>query len=125
MIRFDVSGSFSRTDKFLATLSRGDFYRALDNAGREGVAALAAATPIESGLTSASWSYTIERSKGSASISWTNNQTINGVPLVILLQYGHGTGTGGYVQGRDIIKPAIKPVFDKIANDVWKAVTSA
>lgn len=125
MIRFETSGSFSRTDRFLSTLSRGDFYRTLDKAGREGVEALAAATPVESGVTSASWSYSIERSKGSATIQWTNSHTVNGVPLVILLQYGHGTGTGGYVQGRDFINPALKPVFDKIANDVWKAVTSA
>ena len=125
MISFETSGSLSRTTKFLSTLSRGDFFRALDRAGREGVAALAAATPVESGVTAASWNYEIQRSKGSASITWYNNQTVNGVPLVILLQYGHGTGTGGYVRGRDFINPAIKPVFDKIANDVWKAVTSA
>ena len=125
MISFETSGSLSRTEKFLSTLSRGDFYRALENAGREGVAALSAATPVESGLTSTSWDFEIKRSKGSASITWSNHQTVNGVPLVILLQYGHGTGTGGYVQGRDFINPAIKPVFDKIANDVWKAVTSA
>lgn len=125
MIKFETSGSWSRTDKFLSALSRGDFYRTLDRAGREGVDALAAATPVESGVTSASWSYEIQRSRGSASISWTNSETVNGVPLVILLQYGHGTGTGGYVQGRDFINPALKPVFDKIANDVWKAVTSA
>ena len=125
MITLHTSGSFDKTESFLKTLSRGDMFRQLDAFGREGVAALAAATPVESGVTAASWNYTIKRDRSGASITWTNTHVVNGAPIAILLQYGHGTGTGGYVEGRDYINPAIRPIFDKIANSVWKVVTSA
>jgi hypothetical protein len=106
-------------------MSKGDHLRNLDMYGREGVNALKSATPIDSAETAASWNYKIERSGRSVSIAWTNTNVVDGTPLIILLQYGHGTGTGGYVQGRDIINPAMRPIFNKIADNVWKAVTSA
>lgn len=96
----------------------------LDKYGREGVAALAAATPIDTGNTAGSWVYEIVREAGSASIVFSNTNVVNGENIAILLQYGHGTGTGGYVVGRDYINPAIQPIFDKIANNAWKEVTS-
>lgn len=125
MISFTVTGSTKRTEDFLRKASKGDIYRSLDAFAREGVSALIAGTPVDSGLTADSWSYEIERSRGSVTIKWTNNDVENGFPVAIMLQYGHGTGTGGYVQGQDYINPAMKPVFDQIADQVWKAVTSA
>ena len=122
---FELSGSFDKTDRFLTKMSRGDLYKGLEGWARDGVAALAAATPVETGLTASSWTYEIERSSGGAKISWLNTHDNGGVNIAIILQYGHGTGTGGYVAGRDYINPAIKPIFDKIAEGVWKEVTSA
>ncbi len=104
---------------------RGDMYRSIDSAAQQGVMALASATPKESGLASSSWSYTIDRSSSSCTIKWMNRDVESGFPVAIMLQYGYGTGTGGYVQGRDYINPAMRPVFDRIAEQVWKAVTSA
>lgn len=125
MISFVVSGSFKRTEAFLRKMSTSDIFQGLDRYAREGVAALASATPTDTGLTAASWDYRIERSKGSYSIIWTNRDIEGGFPVAIMLQYGYATGTGGYVHGYDYINPAIRPIFDKIANEVWKAVTSA
>lgn len=125
MITFESRGSFRNTEKFFGKMSRGDIYRALSALGKEGVNALSSATPVGSGLTSASWSFEITRSRGSTSITWLNSNVVDGVPIAIILQYGHGTGTGGYVRGTDYINPALKPVFDKIADEVWKVVTSA
>ena len=95
----------------------------LDKYGREGVAALAAATPIDTGKTASSWVYEIVREAGSASIIFSNTNVVNGEKIAVLLQYGHGTRNGGYVVGRDYINPAIQPIFDKIAEDAWKEVT--
>lgn len=124
-INLESRGSFTRMDKFLQKMSKGELYRQLEKYAKEGVAALAAATAVDSGKTSTSWGYEIKISKRSASISWTNSHIEGGAPVAIMLQYGHGTGTGGYVQGRDYINPAMRPIFDKIADNVWKAVTSA
>jgi hypothetical protein len=124
-ISFSSRGSFKKTESFLGKMSRGEIYRLLEGYAQDGVAALAAATPKDSGGTSALWNYKISRSMGRTSITWTNSHVVNGVPIAIILQYGHGTGTGGYVQGRDYINPTLKPIFDKIANNTWKAVTSA
>lgn len=88
-----------------------------------GVNALSNATPVESALTASSWYYEVESRRGYHSIRWYNSNVNQGVPIAIILQYGHGTGTGGYVRGRDYINPAIRPVFDQIANEVWKEVT--
>lgn len=125
MISFEASGSFDKTESFLSRMLKGDIYRTLDKWGQVGVNALAASTPRDSGATAASWSYQVRRTRGSYEIAWTNSNRAGGAPVAILLQYGHGTGTGGYVQGRDYINPAMKPIFDRIANEVWKAVTSA
>lgn len=124
---FSVSskGDFASTIKALKKMSSGDVFKALESAGRSGVAALSAATLKDSGETSQSWDYSVVKSKNTWSIEWTNSHMAGSTPVAILLQYGHGTGTGGYVAGRDYINPAMKPVFDKIAADVWKAVTSA
>lgn len=125
MISFKITGSTKRTEDFLRKVSKGDIFRSLDASAREGVSALIAGTPVDSGLAADSWGYEIERSGKSVTIKWTNNDVENGFPVAIMLQYGHGTGTGGYVQGQDYINPAMKPVFDQIADNVWKAVTSA
>lgn len=119
------SGSFSNLDKFLRGVTRGSIMSQLQRYGQDGVNALASATPIESGETRNLWSFDVKKTGGSYSITWTNSHVENGVPIAIILQYGHGTGTGGYVQGRDYINPAMRPVFDNIADKVWKAVTSA
>lgn len=106
-------------------MERNEIHKILDRFGQEGVAALSSATPVDSSFTANSWDYEVVETGNSYSIIWTNSNVVNGVPVAILLQYGHGTGTGGYVQGRDYINPAIKPIFDKIAKEVWKVVTSA
>ena len=124
MIGIKSHGSFSKTLTGLTKLASGDIYRELDSYGRMGVDALARATPIDSGETAQSWTYKIERSRGRYSIEWYNTNVHNGSNVAILLQYGHGTGTGGYVQGRDFINPAIQPIFDRIAADVWKKVSN-
>jgi hypothetical protein len=123
---FESSGSFSNLERFLKTAAKGDIFSTLEKYGKEGVNALAAATPIDSGETRNSWHYKVQKTRGAYSIIWTNDEkTVNGDPIAIMLQYGHGTGNGGYVQGRDYINPAMRPVFDSIAEKVWKAVTSA
>lgn len=124
VITFHHKGNFQKTDNFLKKAKRGDYFRSLEKFAQEGVNALASATPIDSGKTAASWDYTISRSKGSVSITWTNSNINDGVNIAVIIQYGHGTRNGGYVQGRDYINPAIRPVFDKIAENVWKEVTS-
>ena len=123
MITFRQKGDFSKFSKYLERAKNAVRFGDLDKYGREGVAALASATPIDSGLTAQSWSYEIVRKDGSVSINFNNSNIQNGVPIAVILQYGHGTGTGGWVQGRDYINPAIQPIFDKIANDAWREVT--
>jgi hypothetical protein len=126
IVQITSTGSFNKTDAFLSRMSRGDIFSALDIYARRGVAALAAATPSESGLTAASWDYDIKKSGRSWTISWLNRHVDKtGTPIAIMLQFGHGTGTGGYVQGRDYINPAIRPIFDEIEQAVWREVTSS
>lgn len=125
MISYQTRGDFKNLDKFLAFLDKGDLYKSLDSLARAGVSALSNATPTLTGLAAASWGYDIQVSSGSCTITWTNSNIENGFPVAIMLQYGHGTGTGGYVQGQDYINPALKPIFDEIAEKVWKEVTSA
>lgn len=122
MISFRQKGDFSKLTSFLERAKNIIKIGELDKYGREGVAALASATPVDSGLTASSWYYKIERQNGSASINFYNSNINEGVPIAIILQYGHGTGTGGWVEGRDYINPAIQPLFDKIADDAWKEV---
>lgn len=125
MVQFSSTGNWKRTERFLAFIMAGRQYAFLDSYARRGVDALRNATPVDSGLTAASWGYEIERSATQVKITWTNTNIHNGFPVAVGIQVGHGTGTGGYVSGRDYINPAIHPVFDEIANSVWKAVTSA
>jgi hypothetical protein len=125
MITFTSSGSFKNTDRFLSKMRNLRIRQSLISHGREGVAALASATPTESGRAAASWDYKVSGGNGGWTITWTNSDVENGFPVAISLQYGYGTGTGGYVQGRDYINPAMRPVFDRIADQVWKEVTSA
>lgn len=124
MISFSVTGDWKKTNTFLEKLKEGLRLGILDKYGKMGVEALSNATPVDSGLTSSSWSYKIERKKGITTISWYNSNVNKGALIAILIQYGHGTGTGGYVKGTDYINPAMKPVFDQLAEGAWKEVTS-
>ncbi len=123
MITFRQKGDFSKLTRFLERMKEGIHLGDLDKYGRAGVAALASATPVDTGLTAASWSYRIENSSDTIRISFYNSNIHNGVPIAIILQLGHGTGTGGWVQGTDYINPAIKPIFEQIADYAWKEVT--
>ena len=124
MISFRHKGDFSKADRYLEKLRESVKLGVLDKYGRAGVAALSSATPVDTGLTANSWFYEIEHSSGSDKIIFNNSNIQNGVPIAIILQYGHGTGTGGWVQGRDYINPAIQPIFDQMTKEVWKEVTS-
>lgn len=124
-VNFEVSGGFTKTERFLNRMKRREYLNVLDEFGRDGVQALRNATPVDSGATAEAWDYEIKRTRNYTEIVWTNSNINGGVPIAVILQYGHGTGTGGYVQGRDYINPAIRPVFDKIAEKAWKVVTSA
>lgn len=125
MFSFESKGSFDKTEAWLKRLAEGDVFATLEHFGQEGVNALSAATPLDSGLTASSWYYEIVQDATSYSIIWGNSNVVDGRPIAVLIQYGHGTGTGGYVQGRDYINPALRGLFDRIANEAWKAVTSA
>lgn len=123
MIKIRQKGDFSKVTKYLIKAKKGIRLRDLDKYGKQGVAALSSATPVDTGLTASSWYYKIERDSSTISITFLNSNVQNGVPIAVILQYGHGTGTGGWVQGRDYINPALRPIFDKIADDAWKEVT--
>lgn len=124
LVTFTHRGNFNKIEKFLNKVSNRSYLNVLDRYGQMGVEALAASTPIDSGETAKSWTYEIERGRGTTTISWLNTNENKGVNIAVILQYGHGTGTGGYVQGRDYINPAMRPVFDKIAEEAWREVTS-
>ena len=123
MITFRQKGDFSKITRFLERAKESVRLGDLDKYGREGVAALVSATPVDSGLTASSWYYQIENKNGRATLSFFNSNIQNGVPIAVILQYGHGTKNGGWVEGRDYINPAIQPIFDKIAENAWKEVT--
>jgi hypothetical protein len=124
MISFNVNGDFKTTLSKLKQFSKLNVLEIMASYGEEGVAALSSATPTDTGLAAGAWSYDVHVRNGTYTIAWTNTDVEHDFPVVIMLQYGYGTGSGGYVQGRDYINPAIKPVFDQIADKVWKAVTS-
>lgn len=125
-VYFKTSGSTKNTEDFLNKILRGSsLENVLKNQADAGVRALTAATPSDTGATAASWGYEIVKEKGGYTLYFTNSNKANGnIPVAILIQYGHGTGTGGYVQGRDFINPALKPIFDDIAQKAWREVTN-
>ena len=125
MVTFKHRGNFNHLEKFLNRVKNQSYLNILDKYGQEGVEALSKMTPVDTGKTASSWTYEIERTKNNTTISWINTNEVNGVNIAVILQYGHGTGTGGYVQGRDYINPAMQPVFDKIAEEAWKEVASS
>lgn len=122
MIKFNQKGDFKKATSYLEKLKGVIKLSSFDKYGREGVSALSSATPVDSGETASSWYYKIERTKNTVSITFYNSNVNKGVPIAIILQYGHGTGTGGWVEGRDYINPAIQPIFDKMAEEAWKEV---
>lgn len=125
MFKLTSKGDFSRTFKFLNKMKNFKIDSILERYAQQGVSALASATPIDSGVTANSWGYEIVYSGEGATIYWTNTNSNKGVVIAVILQYGHGTGTGGYVQGRDYINPAMRPVFDQIAEAAWREVVNA
>ena len=122
-IRLTSKGDFKKTEQFLKFASNTSKNINLDKYGQKGVAALASATPVDTGLTANSWNYKVEKSGGTISLVFYNTNVVSGVPIAIILQYGHGTGTGGWVECRDYINPAIRPIFDEMADAIWKEVT--
>lgn len=122
MVTIRHRGTLAKTSEFLKSAKKGVRISTLNKYGRAGVAALASATPVDTGLTARSWSYDIIESNGRVRLVFTNSNVQNGVPIAIILQYGHGTGTGGWVEGRDYINPAAQPVFDQLAEEAWKEV---
>jgi hypothetical protein len=123
MITVRQKGDFSKTTKFLERVREAVNLGLLDKYGREGVNALKSATPVDTGLTASSWYYEIENRNGVARLTFNNSNIQNGVPIAIILQYGHGTKNGGWVQGRDYINPALQPLFDEITDRAWREVT--
>ena len=124
MISLTSKGDWGNTMKQLKQMATGKQYANLEKYGEAGVSALAKATPVDSGLTARSWKYRIIKTRGRPGIEWYNTNVVNGTSVAILIQYGHGTGTGGYVRGKDYINPAMRPVFDKIVAEFWKEVSS-
>lgn len=125
MIVLKNKGDFSKTTNFLKRIMKLDYKSILSKYGKMGVDALAKATPVDTGLTASSWSYEIVEDDGGATIYWKNSNIVKGVPIAVILQYGHGTGTGGYVEGIDYINPALRSIFEGIADDAWKEVTGS
>lgn len=125
MIVFSQKGNFKKTEKFLKKASKADYFRQIEKYAREGVKALSAATPVNTGKTAESWDYEIRKTKDSINIYFTNSNINNRIPIAIILQYGHGTNNGGYVQGIDYINPAVRPIFEKLAEETWKEVMSS
>jgi len=123
MISFKHSGSFNKTDKFFKRVLFSDYLHIFNKYGVIGVNALSSVTPLDTGKTANSWGYKIQRSNKGISITWTNSNMVDGIPVVILLQYGHVGKNGGYIQGLDFINPIMKPIFNKIIDDIWKEVT--
>ena len=124
MIKIAQKGDFKKATSYLEKLKGAIQLSSFDKYGREGVSALSSATPVDSGKTASSWYYKIERTKNTISITFYNSNVNKGVPIAIILQYGHGTGTGGWGEGRDYINPAIQPIFDKMGEEAWKEVSN-
>lgn len=125
MLTFNSKGSFRKTEKFLKKSLGRDYRKILEKYAKQGVDALSAATPVKTGLTAILWDYEIIQNKSSISICWNNSHVINGVNIAVILQYGHGTRNGGYVEGIDYINPALRPIFEELAEAAWKEVKSS
>lgn len=125
MITLTTRGNFKNIEKFLNSMKSEKYFKILDTYGKQGVLALSNATPVDSGKTASSWDYEVKSYNGGCAIYWTNSNINKNVNIAIILQYGHGTRNGGYVVGRDYINPAIRPIFDKMADAVWREVVSA
>lgn len=123
MIKFTQKGDFSNTERYLSRLKTLELNAILNKYGTMGVNILSNATPTDSGETAQSWYFTVVQRPGYYSIRWHNRHENDGVPIAVILQYGHGTGTGGYVQGRDYINPAVRPLFEEMLDQAWKEVT--
>lgn len=123
MIGFKQKGDFSNTTNYLKKLKNAKILKVLERYGQEGVKALSSATPVDSGLTASSWYYRIEQNLNSAKLIFCNSNVNKGVPIAVILQYGHATGTGGWVEGRDYINPALQPIFDELVKNAWGEVT--
>lgn len=122
MFEVSTSGSFSKTENFLRNAPKTNIRSILNTYGQQGVNALSSATPFETGAAASSWYYEVEKLRDGWALTWYNSNIENGFPVAVMLQYGHGTGTGGYVQGIDYINPALRPLFERITNEAWKAV---
>lgn len=125
MFKLTVKGDYKKSETFLQKIKRPDYRRALEKYGEAGVVALSVSTPIDTGLTSTMWSYEVKKISGGYEVVWTNSHIINGVNIAVILQYGHGTRNGGYVRGRDYINPAMRPIFDQLAQEAWEEVTKS
>lgn len=123
LITFKQHGDFKNTERYLNAASNLNYRSILESYGRQGVAKLAAATPMDTGLAASSWDYVVTINSTGARITWTNKDVEGGIPVVILIQYGHGTRNGSFVEGRDFINPVMRPIFDAIAENLWKEVT--
>jgi len=123
VIGFEDSGSFKNTDAFLARMLNNDLAGKLRSYGKAGVLSLSKATPEDTGITAHSWDFRVVQEKRGPTIEWFNTHENHGVNIAIIIQYGHGTGTGGWVPGINYVNPAMEPVFDKIMDDFWKEVT--
>ncbi len=124
MIRFRHHGNFNNAERFLSKSRTEEYLAILNKYGKVGVDALISATPVDTGITSGSWGYRVAQKRGRYTIEWTNDHIVDGVMIAVIIQYGHGTGSSGYVEGRDYINPAMKPIFDKIADDLYKEVAN-
>lgn len=122
MIKIWQKGDFSKTFRFLNKLENYNFIDKLNRCGKKGTEALAAATPKDTGLTSQSWEYEVKSTKDTVTVTFTNTNIQNGVPIAVILQYGHATKNGYWVEGIDYINPALKPVFEEIADEIWEEV---
>lgn len=123
MLKFVTKGDFEPTTKFLKSISNNGLRKKLEKYGKRGVDALSSATPVDTGKTAASWGYTISITKRGLEIVWTNSNVVDGVPIALIIQYGHATRNGGYVKGLDYINPALKPIFEELLNNIWKEVS--
>lgn len=125
MVKITQKGDFTRVTTYLERAKKHARIQDLEAYAKRGVEALAAATPVDSGVTASSWYYKIENQNGKITMSFCNSNIVDGVPIAIILQYGHATRNGGWVEGRDYINPAIQPIFDEITKEAWKEVTKA